>query len=145
MISSVVSPKENAFVPRRLITNNILIAYKLLHMLKNSRRGNQQYMNLKLDMGKVYGKVKRGFIDVMIKRVGFFEQWIMACVSSDSYLCDQCGTNWKGDSSLAILLLIYGEGLSRFLQREEQSRNVSGLNVSKTSPSISYSYFYSLV
>ena len=55
-----ISDSQNAFVLRRLITDNVLVAYELLHNLKNKRKGKESHFALKFDMSKTYDKVKWG-------------------------------------------------------------------------------------
>lgn len=53
-LPSVISSNQSAFVPGRLISDNILIAYELTHFLKNKKRGTESYAAVKLDMSKAY-------------------------------------------------------------------------------------------
>lgn len=41
----------------KLISDNILVAFKTLHHLKNKRKGKSWLMALKLDMSKAYDRV----------------------------------------------------------------------------------------
>lgn len=52
MLSTIISPQQSAFVPGHLITNNIFIAYEVLHSLSNRVKEKQRFMALKLDMSK---------------------------------------------------------------------------------------------
>lgn len=54
ILPSIISPSQSAFVPRRLIGDNTLIAYELLYYMRNKRRGNVGYAAIKLDMSKAY-------------------------------------------------------------------------------------------
>lgn len=45
---------KSAFVPQRLILDNILVENELLHALKTKRSGNVNHVALKLDVHKAY-------------------------------------------------------------------------------------------
>ena len=66
----------------------MLIAYELTHHLLNKREGELGYAALKLDMSKAYDHVEWNFLEAMMRRLGFAEEWIrliMECVTSVSY------------------------------------------------------------
>jgi len=52
VLPAIITPNHSAFVPGRLISDNILIAYELTHYLLNKREGELGYAALKLDMSK---------------------------------------------------------------------------------------------
>lgn len=54
----IISPHHSAFVLGRLITDNILISYEILHSLVTRIKGKDRYMVLKLDMSKAYDCIK---------------------------------------------------------------------------------------
>ncbi|KAA3461845.1 reverse transcriptase [Gossypium australe] len=49
-----ISQNESAFVPRRMIHDNILIAHKLVHYLQSTKNGPNKGFVIKLDMSKAY-------------------------------------------------------------------------------------------
>lgn len=88
ILLEITSPAQCAFVPGRLISDNTLIAYEILHYMRRKRKGGQGYAAIKLDMSKAYDRVKWPFLQAMMEKMGFDErrvQIIMKCVSSVKY------------------------------------------------------------
>lgn len=83
ILPEVISRSQSAFVPGRLISDNILIAYELTHYMRNRRRGREGVAGIKLDMSKVYDRIEWSFLHDMMERLGFQQEWIaliMKCV-----------------------------------------------------------------
>ncbi|KAL6140490.1 hypothetical protein ACLB2K_058789 [Fragaria x ananassa] len=58
----IISPYQSAFVPGRLITDNILVANEIAHFVHNKKSGEEGYMALKLDLGKAYDRMEWLFL-----------------------------------------------------------------------------------
>lgn len=52
-----IEKSQSAFVPRRLISDNVLLAYEL-HTFSQKREGRKGLIALKLDMSKAYDRVE---------------------------------------------------------------------------------------
>jgi len=50
VLAALIFPNQSAFVPGRLITNNIIVAYETLHTMNTRMRGKKGYMAMKLDV-----------------------------------------------------------------------------------------------
>jgi hypothetical protein len=61
VLNDIISPNQSAFVPGRLISDNIFTAYETLHTMQSKMWGNVGYMTMKLDMSKTYDRVKWDF------------------------------------------------------------------------------------
>lgn len=76
------------FYSRRLITDNVLVAYEALHTMVTRLKGKKGYMALKLDISKAYDRVEWHFLKAIMRKLGFADCWIfliMSCVWSVSY------------------------------------------------------------
>lgn len=58
VLDACIDNAQSAFVPRCLITSNVLVTYEIMHTLKNKRIGIKGHITIKLGMGKAYNKVE---------------------------------------------------------------------------------------
>lgn len=80
---------QSAFVPNRMITDNALITFECFHNMDSKKNGRKGFMGLKLDMSKAYNRVEWGFLEHVLRSMGFPENWIsliMKCVNIVSFL-----------------------------------------------------------
>jgi hypothetical protein len=132
VLPEVISPSQSAFVPGRLITDNILIAYDMTHFLKRRKKGKNGYAAIKLDMSKAYNRVEWPFLQDMMLRLRFAQKWVdlvMNCVTSVKYrirvngelsveLIPEHGLR-QGDPISPYLFLLCAEGFSALLSKAE--------------------------
>jgi len=86
VLPEIISPTQSAFVPGRLITDNVLLAYELTHYLNQRRWGINGVAAI--DMSKAYDRVEWCFLEKMMLKLGFTAQWvnmIMKCVMTVNY------------------------------------------------------------
>ncbi|KAA3477680.1 reverse transcriptase [Gossypium australe] len=62
---------NSAFVPGRMIHDNIFITHELLHYHQNTRYNFNKGCVVKLDMSKAYDLVEWSFIEEVMRRMGF--------------------------------------------------------------------------
>ena len=74
VLAVVIDESQNAFVPGRLITDNVLVAFETMHCIDQRKKGNKALMAIKLDMSKVYDRVEWVYLEAMMRRMGFHDR-----------------------------------------------------------------------
>lgn len=70
VLSDIIHESQSGFVPGRLITDNVLVAYECFHYLRKKKKGKRGYLGLKLDMSKAYDRFEWGFLRKNDGKVG---------------------------------------------------------------------------
>ncbi|KAJ0087889.1 hypothetical protein Patl1_32319 [Pistacia atlantica] len=65
--SKIISPSQSAFIPDRLITDNAIVAFEVMHTMNTSLKGRDGYMALKLDMSKAYDRLECSFLQSCLR------------------------------------------------------------------------------
>lgn len=150
----IISPFQSAFILGRLITDNVLVAFEALHTLDRRMRKKTGYMALKLDMSKAYDRVKMGFLEGIILKLGFAPKWIqlvMTCVHTVSYSVLINGQPYgrifpsrglrQGDPLSPYLFILCAKGLSNLLQRAIFRKDITSLPIACGGVRISHLFF----
>ena len=54
ILPHIISMSQSAFLPDRLITNNVLVAFETMHCINQRSKGKEGLMAIKLDMSKAF-------------------------------------------------------------------------------------------
>ncbi|XP_019153861.1 PREDICTED: uncharacterized protein LOC109150406 [Ipomoea nil] len=154
LMEEIISESQSAFIPDRLITDNILLAAEVGHFLNRKQCRVGGWSALKLDMAKTYDRVEWSFLRKMMLAMGFHGGWvelIMKCVTSVSYnilvngsRCDPIVPTRglrQGDPLSPYLFIICAEGLSLLLQQAHTVGSLHGCRVARGAPPISHLFF----
>ncbi|XP_059436470.1 uncharacterized protein LOC132169451 [Corylus avellana] len=150
----IISCNQSAFIPGRLISDNILAAYETPHTMHSRMYGRVGYMALKLDMSKAYDRVEWLFLEKVMRKMGFESRWVnlvRKCVTIVSYSVIVNGTpvglfkpsrgirQW--DPLSPYLFILCAEVLSSILSLEEWLGHLKGVPTSFKGLRINYLFF----
>jgi len=87
-LSCLISEQQSAFVLKRLITDNALMASEVFHYMKRKTSGRRGTEAIKLDMSKACDREEWNFLCGVLEKIGFNQEWVnqvSRCISSVSY------------------------------------------------------------
>lgn len=88
ILSQIIAPTQSAFIPNRLITDNVIIGYECLHKIRHSKRKRNCMVALKLDISKAYDRVEWQFLKQTMAKLGFSDKWVslrMNCITMATF------------------------------------------------------------
>jgi len=154
IMGTIISDCQSAFVPERVIADNILISFKILHYMKTKRRGNKSHMAIKLDMSKAYDRVEWDYLKALMLQLGFHPLWVdlvMVGITSVSYsvLMNGVASSYilpsrgfrQGDPLSPYLFLLCSEGFIALIQKVAQANCLHGVRISRGAPMITHLLF----
>ncbi|XP_024172251.1 uncharacterized protein LOC112178325 [Rosa chinensis] len=154
ILSHIISPFQSAFIPGRLITDNTLVANEVSHFIHNCYSSSEGVFSLKLDMSKAYDRMEWSFLEAVLYRLGFDENWIgviMKCVTTvrysflingqpRGYLTPTRGLR-QGDPLSPYLFLLCAEVFSALLARKVTHGELQGIKICEGAPIIHHLLF----
>ncbi|XP_028066127.1 uncharacterized protein LOC114269058 [Camellia sinensis] len=123
VLQTIISPQQSAFVPGRLIQDNIIVAHEVFHHLKLKKRSVMHEMAVKIDFNKAYDHVQWDFLRALLGKMGFptvWIQWVMELVST---------ANRRDCQALKVILDVYNFASGQLINFEK-----SGIIFSANTP-----------
>jgi len=71
VLSQCISDNQSAFVSRRSILDNLMVAIEVLYFLKTKTRGEDIYVAIKLDISKAYDHMDWDYLRSSLNKTGF--------------------------------------------------------------------------
>lgn len=147
LLDGLISNAQSAFVPGRLITDTILLAYEVHHYLNRKSQGKEGVAALKIDMSKAYDRVEWGFLRAVLLKMGFVQKWVdilLESVSSVKYhilheqrqlgpITPERGLR-QGDPLSPYLFLLVVEGLSGLIENRMRRGLLHGVRIARGAP-----------
>lgn len=154
VLEGIVSENQSAFIPGRVISDNVLITHEMLHYLKISGAMKKCPMAVKTDISKAYDRLEWTFIRTVLERLGFCSTWVlwmMQCITTVSYsfllndevvgiIIPERGIR-QGDPLSPYIFIICGEVLSGLCKKAQDSGQLPGLRIARNSPKINHLLF----
>lgn len=142
-----ISDNQSDFIPGRLIFDNIMVSYEIMHFLKRKMTGKAGRMAIKFDMSRAYDRVKWNFLTSIMQKSRFDSHWVklvMECVFSVSYSILTGGQSLgpsvpsrgirQGDPLSPYLFLLCAEGFSTLLSDFVDKGRLKGIRIVRSPP-----------
>ena len=71
VLPHIISDFQSAFQSDKALSDNILVAFELLHHMKRRKSRKTGHMALKLDMSKAYDRLEWIFLQRIMEKMGF--------------------------------------------------------------------------
>lgn len=154
ILIKVITPNQSAFVPGRMIQDNVIVAHEAFHFLKMKKKGQDGFMVVKLDFNKAYDRVEWDFVEALLVKMGFHQkwvQWVVQCISTVSFnVCINGEARVKirprrgirqGDPLSPYLFVIVKDVLSRMLSKACRDKALVGIKMARNCPHLSHVFF----
>jgi len=154
VLGKCISDTQSTFVLGRSILDNAMAAIEIIHHMKLKVKGNVGEVALKLDISKAYDIIDWSYLQGVMVKMGFANQWIkwiMMCVETVDYSvlvngnsADPIipGRGLRQDDPLSpYLFIICAEGLSALIRNSEARGEINGAKICNNAPIVSHLLF----
>ncbi|XP_074292594.1 uncharacterized protein LOC141619477 [Silene latifolia] len=83
VMGSLVGEFQNAFIPGRHISDNVLLAHEAIHNINSHRKGKEGRFAFKDYMSKAYNRVRWNFLHMVLYKFGFLDDSIFFLHDND--------------------------------------------------------------
>lgn len=153
LMSRLISPYQLAFVPRRVIHDNYVIAAELFHAMGH-KSGHGGRMVVKADMENAYDRVEWSIRLQILENSGFNSKWISwikICLSTSRFsaILNEAPSGdfspsrglRQSDPISPFLFIMCSEVLSRLLLKSKSDGQLRGIKVGRGAPIMSHLLF----
>eukprot|EP00253_Pinus_taeda_P009123 PITA_09123 len=151
ILPSIISENQGGFVPRRHITDNVILIQEAIH---SSISRNERGMIIKLDMANTFDRVNHSFLQAVLKKFGISEHFtsrVMECISSNwtaPLINGRPCSAFKSSRGLRqgcplspFLYIIMAETLSLHLENKRRLKEITGIDIVRGAKGINHSLF----
>ncbi|KAJ4802650.1 RNA-directed DNA polymerase (reverse transcriptase)-related family protein [Rhynchospora pubera] len=149
LMSRLVGCNQCAFVPGRVISDNILLLREIMHSFAKSTFREQAFC-FKCDLSKAFDRMEWHFVVRVLQLYGFppiFVSWIMSCVTSasfalvingaaDGFITPARGLR-QGCALSPYLFILCMDILNRMFEFKIRRGLIKGVTVARGAPAIS--------
>uniref|UniRef100_A0A2N9G7V8 Reverse transcriptase domain-containing protein n=1 Tax=Fagus sylvatica TaxID=28930 RepID=A0A2N9G7V8_FAGSY len=153
LIPKRLDPSQTAFVPKRWIAENMVLAQEVVHSFNQMKR-KKGYVGFKLNFKKAHDSLEWEFILSMLRAMGFDQKVIMLihqCISIVHYTHLLNGTKSssiepsrrlrQGDPLSPFLFIMCADVLARMINREVLRGAIKGVKVNPGADAISKLFY----
>lgn len=151
ILPRLISHEQAGFMKGRDITEQILLAQEMVHLLDNHMRGG--HVIIKLDMGKAFDRVCWAYLEQLLRKMGFLSRLVRILLNNLSATRFSVLINGKparyfsvsrgvkqGDPLSPLLFILAAEGFSHGLNTLMQDGVIRGFNAERV-PLVSHLAF----
>lgn len=154
LLPNIVSDSQSAFVPGRLISDNIMLAYEINHYLKRKNQGKMGFVGVKLDMSKAFDRVNWSFLLAAVSKLGFSNHLVNLIKEMVTTVHYVILLEWRivgsvipkrdlrqGDPISPYLFILILEAFNLMIMNLQAQGSLHGIIIARGAPSISNMFF----